>query len=807
MKKNLLAGLLAAIFCTANLTAQAAVKIILVGDSTVTDNAGWGLGFKQFLVPEKTELINTARGGRSSESFRREGLWTNALALHGDYYLIQFGHNNEPGKPGRSTDMATFVSNMVSYVEEARSIGAKPVLVTPLTRRQWDKEHPGKIKSSLAPYAEEVRKIAAEKNVPLVDLQARSIELCESLGPEKCLEFSPTKTNADGAAAFDGTHLNTNGYVLFARLVADELRKAAPELAPVLRAEPLEKFPAVKNAKADDASSVDDSAARKKKRTPAGVKNSADAPQKKILIVLVGDSTVNDGGGWGFGFKQFLTPDVACSNLAANGRSSKSFIAEGRWQKALDLKGDYYFIQFGHNDEPGKGPDRETDPATTYTQNLNRYVDESRAIGGKPVLVTSLTRRMFDDTDKLKPSLVPYTEAVKKVAAAKNVPLVDLHDRSVEFCSQLGPVETAKFNPVGKDGKQDTTHLNAKGRVAFARLVVAEVRQAVPELAPHLLAEPNAAAVSEKHYDAVVSFDGAGNFTTVQEAIAAAPENPAKPFTILIKPAKYEGQIIVPKGKRIHLIGEETENTVLTYGLNVNETNAKTDLRFKGTGVIVLGDDFSAKNITFENTSGDHGQALALRVDGDRAAFEHCRLLGWQDTLMINNGRDYFTNCYVAGRVDFIYGSAAAVFDRCEIHSKNGGHVTAANTPADKPFGFVFLDCKLTGDTNPWVAPDGVPANTKSKPLADLGRPWRPYASVAYVRCEMGAHILPAGWNNWRNPTNELTARFAEYQSTGPGANPDQRVKWAKQLTGDEAKNLTVEKILGGADGWHPAVD
>ncbi|HEX7654968.1 MAG TPA: lysophospholipase, partial [Verrucomicrobiae bacterium] len=123
--------------------AAAPLKIVLVGDSTVTDNAGWGLGFKQFLTAEAT-CVNTAQGGRSSLSFRMEGRWTNALGLHGDYYLIQFGHNNEPGKPGRSTDLPTYVSNLVSYVEEARAAGAQPVLVTPLTRRQWDKDHPGR---------------------------------------------------------------------------------------------------------------------------------------------------------------------------------------------------------------------------------------------------------------------------------------------------------------------------------------------------------------------------------------------------------------------------------------------------------------------------------------------------------------------------------------------------------------------------------------------------------------------------------------------------------------------------------------
>ena len=214
---------------------------------------------------------------------------------------------------------------------------------------------------------------------------------------------------------------------------------------------------------------------------------------KKIRIVLVGDSTVNDGGGWGYGFKQLLVGNVECINTAANGRSSKSFLTEGKWTNALALKGDYYFIQFGHNDEPGKGPDRETDPATTYTQNLARYVDEARAIGAKPVLVTSLTRRNFDKSGsgKLVPNLTPYVAAMKKLAADKNVPLVDLHARSVEYCEKIGPAETAKLNPAGKDGKPDTTHLNAGARIIFAKLVVQELRTAVPELTPYLAAEPS----------------------------------------------------------------------------------------------------------------------------------------------------------------------------------------------------------------------------------------------------------------------------------------------------------------------------
>jgi pectinesterase len=307
-------------------------------------------------------------------------------------------------------------------------------------------------------------------------------------------------------------------------------------------------------------------------------------------------------------------------------------------------------------------------------------------------------------------------------------------------------------------------------------------------------------------FDAVVSPDGSGTATTVQEAVAAAPDDSTKPFTILIKPGVYQGQFILPKNKpHVRFIGEKMENTVLTWPYNVNDRKGAATYQFD-PGTVVLADDFRAENLTIENTSGDHGQALALRVDADRAVFNHCRILGWQDTLMINHGRDYFTNCYVAGRVDFIYGSATAVFDHCEIHSRNGGHVTAASTPPEHPFGFVFLDCKLTGDTNAWVDTNGM-ASSKGKPIADLGRPWRPYASVAYLNCDIGDHIKPAGWNNWGNITNETTARYVEYQSTGPGAHPEERVKWAKQLTDEEARAFTVGNILGGSDNWQSQAD
>jgi len=211
-------------------------RIVLVGDSTVNDGGGWGAGFKQLLT-DRAECINTAANGRSTMSFMKEGKWTNALALKGDYYLIQFGHNNEPGKPGRSTDMPTFISEMKQYVDDARAIGAKPILVTPLTRRQWDKAHPGKIKSSLIPYADAVKEIGAEKKVPVIDLHTQSIEICEKLGREGCLEFSPIKTT-DGTNTVDNTHLKGEGHMIFGEVIAEELVKAVPELKPCFKAAP-----------------------------------------------------------------------------------------------------------------------------------------------------------------------------------------------------------------------------------------------------------------------------------------------------------------------------------------------------------------------------------------------------------------------------------------------------------------------------------------------------------------------------------------------------------------------------------------
>jgi lysophospholipase L1-like esterase len=219
---------------------------------------------------------------------------------------------------------------------------------------------------------------------------------------------------------------------------------------------------------------------------PLAVAPAASASQAQstsVHIVLVGDSTVTDDSGWGAGFARLAAPIVQVTNMSANGRSSKSFIDEGLWAKALAKRGDYYLIQFGHNDEPGKGPDRETDPGTTYRANMARYVDESRAIGAKPILVTSLVRRLYNQDGTIRTTQTPYVDAVRALAAEKHVPLIDLHAISLADAEQAGDDVWADLSPRDDKGAVDRTHLNAKGGEVVGRMVAEAVRKAVPELA------------------------------------------------------------------------------------------------------------------------------------------------------------------------------------------------------------------------------------------------------------------------------------------------------------------------------------
>lgn len=196
------------------------------------------------------------------------------------------------------------------------------------------------------------------------------------------------------------------------------------------------------------------------------------------------------------------------------------------------------------------------------------------------------------------------------------------------------------------------------------------------------------------------------------------------------------------------------------------------------------------ENITFQNTSGPVGQAVACLVVGDRTHFKKCRFLGFQDTLYTwgADSRQYYEECYIEGTVDFIFGASTAVFHRCHIHSKSNGFITAPSTPSEKKYGYVFLNCRLTADTN----------------VSDvyLSRPWRPYAQAVFIHCDLGRHINPAGWNNWDNKENEKTVFYAKYQNVGEGACKDKRVSYSHQLK--NISHYAIQTILGGEDGWNP---
>ncbi|HYP54122.1 MAG TPA: pectinesterase family protein [Pyrinomonadaceae bacterium] len=292
----------------------------------------------------------------------------------------------------------------------------------------------------------------------------------------------------------------------------------------------------------------------------------------------------------------------------------------------------------------------------------------------------------------------------------------------------------------------------------------------------------------------VVASDGSAKYKTVQEAIMAVPAGrPDNPVVIRIKPGTYKELVYVQREKRFfRLVGEDPKTTVITYDLHANLKghDGKPIGTFRTPTVTIDADDFTAENITFENSAGPVGQALALRVDGDRATFRNCRFLGWQDTIFLNRGRQYFEDCYVAGHVDFIFGGSTAFFERCHIHALRDGYVTAASTEFDRPFGFVFSNCRLTAET----------PSVKTY----LGRPWRAHSSVIFLNTEMSGAVRPEGWHNWNFPERERTARYAEFGSRGPGANAGARVRWARQLTKAEARRVTPQRVLGGLDGWNP---
>ncbi|MEY4038497.1 MAG: hypothetical protein RIR67_807 [Bacteroidota bacterium] len=284
----------------------------------------------------------------------------------------------------------------------------------------------------------------------------------------------------------------------------------------------------------------------------------------------------------------------------------------------------------------------------------------------------------------------------------------------------------------------------------------------------------------------VVDQTGHGNFLTIQDAINSAPSFPYQRIIIFVKNGVYKEKVKVHSwNPKISLIGESREGTIITYDDYFNKIGLGRNSTFYTYTMLVEGNDFFAKNLTIQNTSGEVGQAVALNVNADRVFFSNCSFIGNQDTLYTSGEgtKNYFNNCYIEGTTDFIFGDATVLFESCEIHSKKDSYVTAASTPQNTNFGYVFKDCKLT-------AVEGVSQ-------VYLGRPWRIYAKTVFMNCEMGGHIKPEGWENWSKPEAEKSAFYAEYNCKGPGFQPQKRVSWSHQLTKKESEEYTSEAILG----------
>jgi pectinesterase len=560
------------------------------------------------------------------------------------------------------------------------------------------------------------------------------------------------------------------------------------------------------------------------------------AEREKTTIFMIGDSTMankptdkdNQERGWGQMLSGFFTDDIVVDNHAVNGRSSKSFINEGRWDAVLEKikPGDYVFIQFGHNDEKPK-EDRHTDPGSTFDDNLRRFCQEARAKGGIPVLFNSIVRRNFynntnavtdDDLHGEKTAVaahegdsliethiltredgtvLDYLAAPRNVAQELNVPFVDMNKLTHDLVQGLGAEQSKSLycwiakgtNIASPNGREDNTHLNIHGARVIAGLTVDAIGEAVPALKPYI-----------RHYDFVVAQDGSGDFFTVQEAINAVPDYRKKTTTILVADGTYKEKLIVPESKEhIQLIARSEGAAVITYDAYAQRLNSfGEEMGTSGSaGCYIYAPNFEADGITFSNTAGPVGQAVAVLVKGDKAVFRKCRFLGNQDTLYAfgqkykSQSRQYYEDCYIEGTVDYIFGWATAVFNRCELHSVNNGYVTAAATPEGQDYGYVFIDCHLT-------AAPGVKAY--------LGRPWREYAQVVYIRCEMDDFIRPEGWHNWNKKSAEKNAFYAEYECTGAGAATDKRTKWSHQLSAKQAKAYTIENVLRGDDEWCPTV-
>lgn len=324
---------------------------------------------------------------------------------------------------------------------------------------------------------------------------------------------------------------------------------------------------------------------------------------------------------------------------------------------------------------------------------------------------------------------------------------------------------------------------------ATPRLLMHRLARIAPLALAALLLAPCARAASEDRPFRIVGPAAGADCRTVQEAIDAVPADNSAPKLILLQPGAYFGATVLDK-PFVTLRGSGPAS-LLTYNLGQAIPGADgQEITWRGASALLItsaAHDTVIEDLTLENTYGKGMQAQACSVEADRVIFRRCRLLGWQDTLRLETGRQLFEQCYISGHVDFIYGGATAYFEGCEIHCRDQGYITAPATPAGRP-GFVFADCRIT-------FPYGNPPTY-------LGRPWRESPQAVFIRCELGAGVQPEGWKAWR--VEPALVRFAEYQSRGPGAgSPEKpaRVAWATVSTAPAPAAFDRADVLGD---WQP---
>jgi pectinesterase len=294
----------------------------------------------------------------------------------------------------------------------------------------------------------------------------------------------------------------------------------------------------------------------------------------------------------------------------------------------------------------------------------------------------------------------------------------------------------------------------------------------------------------------VVARDGTGEFRTIQEAIEVCRAFMDYHKVIYIKKGTYKEKIVIPQWlQNIELLGEDRDQTVITFD---DHANIKTPQYQQGIGTFrtytlkIEANDITLKNLTVENNAARLGQAVALHTEGDRLLFVNCRFLGHQDTIYTGMPRTrmLFKDCYICGTTDFIFGPSTAWFEGCAIHCLSNSYITAASTPKDADYGYVFNNCKIT-----------VAENVEKE---YLGRPWRDYGYTLFMNCELPAQICPEGWHRWE-PQREKTARYLEYNNRGAGADRSHRVAWSRELTKKEAQKITMKEVFRGYGDWEPA--